>query len=263
MRPERINLATRAGDKWRPPALEPGRTVLGRRLAGVRRFFDFQAGSIWADVAAEAKSWSGKVVDLGCGAQPYRSLLPVETNYVGLDIEKAKDTFGYAPPNVTYFDGGRFPAAAQNADVIFCTEVLEHVLDPAHTLREAFFALKPGGRLLLTVPFAARWHFVPNDYFRYTPSGLKHLLETAGFRNIVVHARGDALTVACHKVQALLLPFLMPQRTTASQALLRRLLASPSIPFFLVLAIVGNASLRSEGGDDCLGYTVTAERPLQ
>jgi len=77
-----------------------------------------------------------------------------------------------------------------------------------------------------------------------------------------VHARGDALTVACYKVQALFLPFLMPQQASAAKALSLRLLASPSIPFFVALAVVGNLSLRGKGGDDCLGYTVTAERPL-
>ena len=189
-RSERFNLAERSGDKWRPPALEPGQSALGRALARVRRFFDFQAGSCWDDVAAEAKNWSGKVVDVGCGAQPYRSLLPAGMDYVGLDIANAEEAFGYAPPNVIHFDGGRWPAATHDADVVLCTEVLEHVLDPAAALSEAFSALKPGGQLMLTVPFAARWHFVPHDYWRYTPSSLKHLLEAAGFRKVVVHARG-------------------------------------------------------------------------
>jgi len=230
-------------------------------FAAVRRYFDLQAGSIWSDVSEEARAWSGKLVDVGCGAQPYRALLPAAVRYVALDLANAEEAFGYAPSDVTRFDGGRWPAVTQDADVILCTEVLEHVLEPALMLREAFAALKPGGRLLLTVPFAARWHFVPHDYFRYTPSGLKHLLEAAGFRDVIVHARGDALTVACYKVQALLLPFLMPQRTSAARTFCLRFLASPSIPLFVALAVIGNWSLRGEGGDDCLGYTVTATRP--
>ena len=35
--------------------------------------------------------------------------------------------------------------------------------------------------ILLTVPFAARWHFVPYDYWRFTPSSFRYLLETTGF----------------------------------------------------------------------------------
>lgn len=260
-RSERENLARKAGDKWRPPALEPGRSALGRGLARLRRFFDLQAGSLWVDVSAEAGSWQGKVVDVGCGAQPYRALLPPGTVYVGLDIDDAEASFGYAVPDVLQFDGGRWPELTRNADVVLCTEVLEHVPDPSALLAEAYSALRPGGRLLLTVPFAARWHFVPHDYWRFTPSSLSLLLERAGFRNVVVRARGDELTVACYKLMALWLPFLMPQVATPRQAWAMRLCVSPTVPAFVAIAAVANLSLYRRGGDDCLGYTVTAERP--
>jgi SAM-dependent methyltransferase len=202
-------------------------------------------------------------VDVGCGAQPYRSLLPAAVQYVGLDIETAEQAFGYATADVLHFDGGSWPEGTRDADVVLCTEVLEHVFEPRALLREAFKALRPGGRLLLTVPFAARWHFVPHDYWRFTPSSLHLLLEESGFQNVRIHARGDELTVACYKFQALLLPFLMPQQTSAAKALGLRLLASPTIPLFVAVAAVANLSLRNAGGDDCLGYTVTAERPAK
>ncbi len=260
-RPDRPNLAERKGDRWRPPALEPGHSALGRGAAAVRRFFDLQAGSVWMDVGAEAGGWRGKVVDVGCGAQPYRSLLSAGTQYVGLDIAGAAENFGYAAPDTVYFDGGRWPESTRDADVVLCTEALEHVLEPRELLAEAHAALRPGGRLLLTVPFAARWHFVPHDYWRFTPSSLKHLLEEAGFRKVVVLARGNELTVACYKAMALLLPLLMPQQAGPAKAWSLRLLASPTIPLFVALAVAANLSLRCKGGDDCLGYTVTAERP--
>jgi SAM-dependent methyltransferase len=262
-RTARANLAEREGDKWRPPALEPGRSALGRAFATMRRFFDLQAGSVWTDVAAEASTWHGKVVDVGCGAQPYRELLPEGMTYVGLDIQTAEDAFGYATPDTVLFDGGHWPEGTRNADVVLCTEVMEHVREPRELLKEAFAALKPGGQLLLTVPFAARWHFVPHDYWRFTPSSLKLLLEEAGFQNIVVRARGDELTVACYKLQALLLPFLMPQQTGAVKTFGLRLVASPTVPLFVALAAVANLSLRGKGGDDCLGYTVTADRAVE
>ena len=258
---ERPNLAERQRDRWRPPALEPGRSALGRLAAATRRFFDLQAGSVWNDVAAGVAVTRGKVVDVGCGAQPYRALLPAGTTYVGLDVDQAEAHFGYAVPDTIHFDGGRWPDATHDADLVLCTEALEHVLAPPQLLAEAFAALKPGGRLLLTVPFAARWHFVPHDYWRFTPSSLKHLLEGARFRDVVVHARGNEVTVACYKVMALMLPLLMPQQKAPAKAWALRLLASPTVPLFVALAAVANLSLRGRGGDDCLGYTVTATRP--
>jgi SAM-dependent methyltransferase len=260
-RPDRPNLAERQSDRWRPPALEPGRTPLGRFFAGLRRFFDLQAGSVWNDVAATVASARGKVVDVGCGAQPYRALLPAGTSYVGLDVDEAEAHFGYAVPDTIQFDGGRWPEATHDADFVLCTEALEHVLDPGALLAEAHAALRPGGRLLLTVPFAARWHFVPHDYWRFTPSSLKHLLSEAGFADVVVWARGNEVTVACYKVMALLLPLLMPQGAPPAKAVALRLLGLPTVPLFVGLAAVANLSLRGRGGDDCLGYTVTAVRP--
>ena len=84
-------------------------------------------------------------------------------------------------------------------------------------------ASRLGERLLLTIPFAARWHFIPYDYWRFTPSSLNHLLTAAGFHSVRVYARGNACTVACYKVMTLLLLLLMPQ--TASK--ISRSAASP------------------------------------
>jgi SAM-dependent methyltransferase len=257
----RQNLALRERDRWRPPSLEPGRSALGRLGAAVRRFFDLQAGSVWNDVATSVGDARGKVIDVGCGAQPYRALLPVGTTYVGLDVDQAEAHFGYAVPDTIHFDGGSWPAETHDADFVLCTEALEHVLEPRKLLDEAFGALRPGGRILLTVPFAARWHFVPHDYWRFTPSSLKHLLEGTGFRDVVVWARGNEITVACYKVMALLLPLLMPQGAAPAKSLALRLCGLPTVPLFVGLAVIANLSLRGRGGDDCLGYTVTATRP--
>jgi hypothetical protein len=56
---------------------------------------------------------------------------------------------------------------------------------------------------------------------------------------------------------ALVLPFLVPART-GLRARLLQLLALLTVPFVLVLALIGRATLTGKGGDDCLGYTVTA-----
>jgi SAM-dependent methyltransferase len=257
----RSNLAERGQENWKPPPLERPQTVAQRIAAGARRYFDLQAGSVWNDVSELVTDARGKVVDVGCGAQPYRSLLPPSIEYVGIDIAEAGARFGYEAPDTIYFSGPTWPRQAENADLVLCTEALEHVPAPAEFLREAYRCLRPGGRLVATVPFAARWHFVPFDYWRFTPSGLKRLLESAGFRNVHVWARGNALTVACYKGMALFLPLLFPQNTTPAGAWLRRLAGAGFTPLFGALAVVANASLRVDGGDDCLGYTVLAERP--
>ena len=161
---KRKNLAESATEKWAPRRLEAGHTRFQRLAAAVRRYFDVQNGSIWNDIAEPLASTQGKVVDVGCGGQPYRTLLPAGVRYVGIDTADSKAHFGYESPDTVYFNGVSWPSEALDADLLLCTEALEHVLDPARFLSEAYRCLKPENRLLLTVPFAARWHFVPHDY---------------------------------------------------------------------------------------------------
>jgi SAM-dependent methyltransferase len=230
---------------------------LGNRI---RRLFDLQAGSIWNDLATELPALRGKVLDVGCGAQPFRGLLSSQASYIGLDTVDAKEHFGYEMPDTLYYAGNIWPVADESCDVVVCTEALEHVVDPGAFIGEMHRCLRSGGRLLLTVPFAARWHFIPYDYWRFTPSGLNVLLGRNGFSKVEVYARGNAVTVACYKAMALILPLLLPQDRKPIWSWSARVLGVAALPVFVGVALVGNASLRFSGGDDCLGFTVLAER---
>jgi SAM-dependent methyltransferase len=256
---KRTNMVGRQSEAWRPPAFRRVTTQMARLAAAGRRVLDLQAGSIWDDLVALLPRSRGVILDVGCGAQPYRHLLPPEATYQAIDYSGADQHFGYSMPDTTYYQGDRWPVADASVDVVLCTETLEHVPEPAVFLAEAARCLKPGGRLLLTVPFAARWHYIPHDYWRFTPSGLQRLLSAAGFERVAVFARGNTLTVACYKVMALLLPLLMPQQKNLSKRLLMLACGALALPFVLALGCIGTLSLKySKGGDDCLGYTAVA-----
>jgi SAM-dependent methyltransferase len=258
-----INLAERTEETWRPPLFAPPAAGGGAALRdAVRRLLDLQAGSIWRDLARELPPVRGCVLDVGCGAQPYRGLFARGgVTYTGLDTAEAKAHFGYEVPDTRYFSGTTWPAESGSADFVLATEALEHVREPRAFLAEAYRCLRPRGRLLLTVPFAARWHFVPHDYWRFTPSGLRYLLEETGFIGVVVTGRGNALTVACYKTMALFLPLLLPQGRRPLAAGLGLAAGLVGLPLLLVLAAVANLSLRFPAGEDCLGFTVRAVRP--
>jgi SAM-dependent methyltransferase len=259
---QRQNMAQRDGEAWRPPLIAARGGLSRKLLARLRRWLDLQAGSIWDDLAPELARAAGTVADVGCGSQPYRPLLAPGCKYIGLDTADAKSHFGYSVPDTLECTETAWPLEDESVDVLLMTEVLEHVIDPTVALGEARRCLRGGGRLLLTVPLAARWHFIPYDYWRFTPSCLKRLLEAAGFEDIEVYARGNALTVACYKSMALILPLILaPQGGVVGKAF-RRGLGLCLSPLLAILALVGNLSLRGPGGDDCLGYTLIARKAM-
>lgn len=125
-----------------------------------------------------ASSLHGRLLDIGCGTRPYASLF-AHTQYFGVEIDStlARQRGGAD----IYYDGTRLPFASACFDAILCNQVLEHVPDPQRFLRECHRVLKPGGRLLLTVPFVWNEHEAPHDYFRYTRYGLRQLATQSGF----------------------------------------------------------------------------------
>ncbi len=251
----RENFATRTSERWQPPAYRPPRTRWDRLLAAGRRTLDLQAASVWRDLKVELADAHGDVLDVGAGAQPYRQLLARGTRYRAIDVAFAGEAFGYRMPDTEYYDGDHWPVGDASVDLVLATETLEHVPNPDVFLAQARRVLRPGGRIVLTVPFSARWHYIPHDYWRYTPSSLRMLLEAAGFTGVEVYPRGNELTVACAKVMALAFPSLFPAEGGVG---VRRVAALLLLPLVAALAAVAQLSLRENGADDCLGWTVRA-----
>ena len=129
-------------------------------------------------IAEMAPRLEGRLLDVGCGGKPYQSLFPV-IEYIGLEIDtpeiRALKQADY------YYDGESFPFTEQCFDGVICNQVLEHVFIPDQFLGEIQRVLKPGGKLLLTIPFVWDEHEQPWDYARYSSFGLKRLLEKNGF----------------------------------------------------------------------------------
>lgn len=81
-------------------------------------------------------------------------------------------------------DGDIAPPA--RFDMIVCTEVLEHTLDPFRAVRTLERMLKPGGQLFVSTPFNFRIHGPLPDCWRFTEYGLRALF--AGFETVEIAA---------------------------------------------------------------------------
>lgn len=260
----RENLLHRTHEVWKPPVFSESVSGFGKIVGWTRRLLDLQAASLWLDLSRVLCQFEGTVVDVGCGVQPYRGLLNPGVKYIGIDTAAAEGQFGYLHSDTTYYDGRTFPLGDETADAVMATETLEHVAETEQFLAEMHRILKPGGTCVLTIPFAARWHYIPWDYYRFTPSGLNLILQRAGFESLAVYARGNSVTVAAYKVMAIFLALCLGKFRGPFCTVLARVAGACLLPLLALTAMVGQISLRLPSvcgaGDDCLGYTVFCRR---
>jgi SAM-dependent methyltransferase len=98
--------------------------------------------------------FKGTILDVGCGRMPYRDLLMSVpggvTKYLGLDLREGNYQ------NTPDLIWRAIPLPDNSADSAIATEVLEHFPDPAVVLGEIWRVMRPGGVLLVTVPFLWR-----------------------------------------------------------------------------------------------------------
>jgi len=127
---------------------------------------------LWLALEASLSSCRGRVLDIGCGLQPYRRFLdPAQTEYVGID------RVGPLSNPTVVGSAESLPFPDESFDVVLSTQVLEHLPDPELALKEAVRVLRKGGRLILTVPGVWPTHEAPHDFWRFTRYGLSRLLE--------------------------------------------------------------------------------------
>jgi len=155
--------------------------------------------SLYRSIKAEAGKLEGELLDLGCGTKPYESLFVNAKEYIGLDMENEGHSHEKEPIDI-YYDGKTIPFDDNRFSAIFSSEVFEHVFDIDKLIPEMKRVLKPGGKMLVTVPFAWNEHEVPNDFGRYTSFGIKHLLKKHGFSVINYEKSGHFAAVVAQLI---------------------------------------------------------------
>lgn len=123
------------------------------------------------------------VLDVGCGERPYEDLF-CNCYYIGLNY----GADGASPDVIG--DAQCLPIASSSVDIVFSTQVIEHLPRPQDFISEARRVLRSGGTLILSGPFFWPLHEEPHDYFRFTKYGLEYLCSQSGFK--VLSIEGDS-----------------------------------------------------------------------
>lgn len=136
----------------------------------------------------------GRLIDLGCGNAPlagiYRSLVK---EFIWVDWPNS-------PYQIFQLDfevdlNGDLPFDNNSFDTILLSDVIEHIAQPDHLFSEMVRILRPGGIIILGVPFFYYLHEEPYDYQRFTKFGLEALGNKHSVRAINIEEVGGAFDV--------------------------------------------------------------------
>jgi len=153
-------------------------------------------------VISNSTDESKLIVDMGCGTGELLSYLARDIgtqNLLGLDISKvgilkAQEKF----PNLNFGlieinEFGLHSTSIQSrADIIICSEVLEHLEQPELILNFISNNLAPSGTLIVTVP-GGPMSFLEEyigHHRHYTKESLTELLEDSGFQRVEIQRAG-------------------------------------------------------------------------
>jgi SAM-dependent methyltransferase len=142
-----------------------------------------------ADVL-EVGSWSAE----GTAQERVRSLGP--RSYLGTDITQGPGVDIVCPAEELI---GRF--GRESFDIVFATEVVEHVRDWRAAFRNMFAVLRPGGLIVITTrSITYPYHGVPHDYWRYQPEDMQRIFAGWRFEALETDPERPGVFVAARKV---------------------------------------------------------------
>ncbi len=238
---------------FKPIKHEPPTTLIRKIKFYGRMLLDIQILTIYNDIKNELPKFRGKVLDIGCGQSPYRYLLnKSETEYKGIDVVEAS-SFDYINSNITLFDGENIPFEDATFDAIICTEVLEHVYNYQKLVTEIHRVCKPNAKAIITIPFSARYHYIPYDFFRYTPSALEKIFSK--FSKVEITPRGTDVVSICAKIIVLFFRNIIPNSVL-------KVICLPfwiaMLPVLGITVFIAHLSVKFNLGSnlDPLGYTI-------
>jgi SAM-dependent methyltransferase len=134
--------------------------------------------------------YQGVVLDIG-GRDRGRFNKPRERvqRWIFADSQSA-----YRPDVV--LDAANMTSVADNSiDVVNALELFEHVVQIERSLDECYRVLRPGGTMLMSVPFLSPIHGDPDDWQRWTEHRWRRELGTRGFQLKEVVIMGRIFTV--------------------------------------------------------------------
>ncbi|MES2931083.1 MAG: class I SAM-dependent methyltransferase [Patescibacteria group bacterium] len=144
---------------------------------------------------------SGSVLDLGGEkGSEYLSYLQGDFTVTALNLDEA------AVPDIFHDLEKPLPIPDESYDHVLLINVLEHIFDYRQLLTEAVRVVRPGGSIVIVVPFLFPIHPSPSDFWRFSGQTLERLLTSLDLEKVSVHALGSGVFSARYVMLDRLLP---------------------------------------------------------
>ncbi|MFA6900011.1 MAG: class I SAM-dependent methyltransferase [Desulfurivibrionaceae bacterium] len=143
--------------------------------------------SIYRALEYEALSkvhFSGRILDFGGGKRAH--YVTALKSWIRDGVYESANISVEMEPTYLIAPGNDLPVAPVTFDMVLSVNTLEHIYDLEGTLRELIRVLKPGGRIVLAVPFLFRMHGCPDDYNRPTASWWREALPRFGVQDLSI-----------------------------------------------------------------------------
>lgn len=202
-----------------------------------------------------ARHYKGVLYDLGCGEAPFRDFfLRYARHYIGVDWA---GSYHDTKADIAADLNKPLPIESGVADTVVSLSVMEHLCEPQVMLNEAYRILRPDGMMIMQVPWQWWIHEAPHDYFRYTPYGLRYLLEKAGFTDIQIEAQCGFFTTWIVKFNY------FSNRAIQGPKVVRRAIKLFLVPFWYVGQVLAPYldKLDKDWELETQGYFVLAKKP--
>jgi len=126
---------------------------------------------------------TGPILEVGSkmysSSQDYREIFP-DLDILGVDLQTGENVDIVVDLSGTFQDVRRL-LGGRTFQTVLCLSVLEHVREPFAMARNLTRLTRIGGVLSVSVPFSWRIHGYPDDYWRFTPSGVRALFPDFDF----------------------------------------------------------------------------------